>query len=1146
MEKQTVSFLLETIKNTLTKIDLLERADTVVSLDMMTVCPEKGIEGAGEVSSALCGDIFALMHSEEFTGAVGALHARRDELSGRDLVLADELYTGLMREKNITPEQNRENLNAKNRAWAAWITAKENKDFSRFEQPLSELIASEKKRVMSWEPLDERQAAMTAYDRMLSEFERGITSAEIDALFEESRKRITALLGRIVKSEKKIRTDFLSRRVTREQQERLSEYLLKLMGFDSTAGALAESEHPFTQRVCGDDVRITTHYYEDNFIFSFYSIMHEGGHALFEQMQPREDIDGFIGSRKTMGMHESVSRFYENIIGRSRAFIYYVYPELCEIFPQVFFDVTAQELYEAVNNVTPSLIRMAADELTYTLHIIIRYETEKMFIGGELAVSDIPKVWNEKYREYLGVVPGDDAEGALQDSHWSSDFGYFPTYALGNFYNAMYYGRMKDSADIGEALGNGDLTPINNWMKEHVFTKANILDPKDWIKDITGEELTASYFLDYLEEKYAGIYKLNEETGDPNRHFEDYVQRLIKVRRLSAPLIDNISTPDDYRLRLAENFRKIGDLAAENRAVVSGDIEPILHSHELLTEKEIEQIRALNLSLMDANEHDNIDLPVMLPLSERLMEDAKKKHDDGYLIRQLDEQMIAAIAMIVQTRRVISAPQITEAIRNRSREMLEELLSYLDKDKFLKLDMECRTLVMINSRYGDGIFVSMSPLTPEERRYRFRLMIRSLRYACDPFYRDALPDYDWTYHIYRIYQYISSYDEFDNCAGFDEEELRAVSDCGDAIEKLWLSDREKFEKIDTFGYIHTHTIRNRMHAGRLSPQKYAEHLYRMYRKRDSKLYEVDNIVENIEIPREYLAAIKKGHITEKHKLTAENMYRSALSYIFNIPKTGIMYELMDYYAPFLFEFIEFPGGITFEEMGLRSFAAMHPPTYIHSMMVAKITRCLTYHLLKEKPEVFVGMPGCDDVQSVKKNRDMITAFAYHAALCHDFGKLIIIDTVSVYGRDIFDSEFEIIKEHPALGAMLLEKHGSTKAYADVARGHHIWYNGERGYPGSFDITANPYRAVIALTACADCMDAATDRVGRSYKGGKTLDEYTAEVGERSGTQYAPYLHDLLIKEEVHSDIEYLLTSGRQQTYRDTYLLLKRVRAAESI
>jgi len=328
----------------------------------------------------------------------------------------------------------------------------------------------------------------------------------LDALFSEGVKRITTLLKKINASPKQIRTDFLYRTVTDEQQEKCARYLLELLQFDFKQGVFSVSEHPFTEMMGKGDTRVTSHFYPNLFLSNVYSVIHECGHALFEQLQPDEDHAEFLTDGKTMGMHESVSRFYENILGRSRGFIHLIYPKMCEIFPQVFRDVSEEELYEAVNYVEPSLIRTEADELTYTLHIIIRYELEKDMIGGKLTGKAITEAWNEKYKEYLGVMPENDREGVLQDIHWTDSFGYFPAYALGNFYNAMYYEKMKEELDVEKLLMQGEFAPINQWMKEHVFQKADRQNPSEWIEEITGKKLAADAFLTYLEQKYTKIY----------------------------------------------------------------------------------------------------------------------------------------------------------------------------------------------------------------------------------------------------------------------------------------------------------------------------------------------------------------------------------------------------------------------------------------------------------------------------------------------------------------------------------------------------------------------------------------------------------------------------------------------------------------
>ena len=242
----------------------------------------------------------------------------------------------------------------------------------------------------------------------------------------------------------------------------------------------------------------------------FLVVIHEGGHALFMQNEPDETVMNHMADRMTNGMHECISRFFENIIGRSEAFIEFIYPKLRELSGDTFSDVSARELYEAVNIAQPGLNRCEADELTYCLHVLIRYELEKAFINGEITVDEIPDVWNAKYREYLGVEVPNDTEGCLQDVHWSGwDYGYFPSYALGSAYGAQILRRMEKDFDVFEEVRKGNLIKVSRWLIDNVFSIASLSTPDEWIRTITGESLNTDYFLDYLEGKFTALYQLS-------------------------------------------------------------------------------------------------------------------------------------------------------------------------------------------------------------------------------------------------------------------------------------------------------------------------------------------------------------------------------------------------------------------------------------------------------------------------------------------------------------------------------------------------------------------------------------------------------------------------------------------------------------
>lgn len=492
---------LATVHSILDEVERYEHACRIIGFDQQTICPSAALEAQGETAAFLSNRSFSLTKSKKFVAAAESLYESRGSLGKRERVLVEGLHRDYLRKKNVSAALDRKFSQTFNKAFVDWLGAKEKSDFSLFADSLKKVRRVNLKQIALME-----NAKADPYDNLLEVYERGMTSKDLDRCFEACKECLVPMLRKILRSKKKIRSDFLSRPVPESAQREMAEYLLKTIGFDFSRGAFSTSEHPFTDCLDRDDVRVTTHYYGNMFYSNMFSIIHEGGHALFEQNQPKEDFRAHIAGYKTLGQHESVSRFYENRIGRSKAFIHLVFKKSRELFPMVFEGVTERQFYEAMNMVTPSLVRTEADEFTYTFHIIIRYEIERMLVNGKIDVKALPEIWNDKYEEYLGVRPSNDREGVLQDVHWTSGFGYFPTYALGNMYNAMYYNRMRGELDVENAILTGDFAQINDWMKENVWKEANMLDAKSWIAKITGRKFTAVDFLDYIEKKYGELY----------------------------------------------------------------------------------------------------------------------------------------------------------------------------------------------------------------------------------------------------------------------------------------------------------------------------------------------------------------------------------------------------------------------------------------------------------------------------------------------------------------------------------------------------------------------------------------------------------------------------------------------------------------
>ena len=476
-----------------------------LQFDMECCAPEEGIQKAGEDMAVLGRQIYKLTHSKTFEKLVCQLHEDSEGLSDLQRKTVEYLFEDYAKLKNISAALSYEMDLASNKAYGAWLSAKKACDFSLFRDALEDLIKYTR---MAVDLRDEKKGSY--YDTCLDDIEKGGSSEQLDRFFAALKERIVPLLRRIQTEGRPIREDFMSRPVPVDRQEATSRYLLELEGLRPSALVLMTTEHPFTTNFGREDVRVTTHYHEDSFISNVFTTLHEGGHALFMQNEPAEFQAQHLDNHMSNAMHETISRFYENLVGRSEAFIHFVTPKIKELAQGRFDDISERELYEAVNIARPSLIRTEADELSYCLHIMIRYEIEKAFLNGEITVDQVPELWNEKYREYLGVEVPDDARGCLQDVHWSGiAFGYFPSYALGNAYGVQILRRMEKDFDVDAAIRAGELTRIRDWMTERVFARASLLTPDEWIREITGERLNPGYYLDYLEDKFSALYGLN-------------------------------------------------------------------------------------------------------------------------------------------------------------------------------------------------------------------------------------------------------------------------------------------------------------------------------------------------------------------------------------------------------------------------------------------------------------------------------------------------------------------------------------------------------------------------------------------------------------------------------------------------------------
>ena len=489
---------------------VIQSVGSIVNWDLETKMPPKGIQLRSEQLALLQKIGHRMLTDPEIGKLIEEIvdhkdYGSLDQLQKRNVLLAKKEYD----EATKLPEE----LVVETARQTAltvdiWKKAKAAKDWKMFRPDLEKLFDLRKRAA---DILMDVKGSATRYDALIDLFEPGMTSDTISQVFTGMRRDLMDVLGKIRDAPRQPDTSFLSRKVPLEAQRKIADAMAEVIGYDvksdQAGGRIDETEHPFTTGYF-DDVRITTHYYKDRFESSIFSVLHEGGHAIYEQGLPHEWMYQPVGTGCSMGIHESQSRFVENMFGRSPEFWDHFFPKLNDLTGGVLSDVELGKFVHAINKVEPSKIRVEADEVTYGLHIIIRFEMERDLLSEKLAIDELPQAWNEKYREYLGVEIEHDSEGVMQDTHWAGGlYGYFPSYALGNIYGGQML--EKIAAEIPgykDYIAKGSFKEIKGWMVENVHKYGNLYDPADLIKVITGYDLRIEPFIDYLDEKYSKLY----------------------------------------------------------------------------------------------------------------------------------------------------------------------------------------------------------------------------------------------------------------------------------------------------------------------------------------------------------------------------------------------------------------------------------------------------------------------------------------------------------------------------------------------------------------------------------------------------------------------------------------------------------------
>lgn len=496
----------EKLQPYLEKSMALQTARNLFEWDDQTTAPFEAADYTSKVVGILSDEYMKSLINDDVRKLLKKLQddKEQEELTDTQKSIVKELAKTFEQLESIPPEEYRAYNELAPVTNRKWVKAKKDNKYEDF-APYLEKIIEYKKKFAGYRAKNGKNP----YEVLLSDFDECFTTEELDIFFDKIKKEIIPLLKKVSAKSETIDKSYNFLNYDINKQKEFCKFLAGYVGFDFNRGVIAESAHPFTLQLHNHDVRITDHYHEDNLESGMFSIIHESGHAIYEMNIDDNITQTLVGGGASMGMHESQSRFYENLIGRSREFWEPIYDKLVDTYPENLKDITLDHFIKGINKAAPNLIRTEADELSYCLHIIVRYEIEKMIFNDEVKVDELPKVWNQKYQEYMGITPSTDTEGILQDTHWSwGEFGYFPSYAIGTAVASQIYASMKEKMPLEQYLKEGNLIPIREFLRDSIHKYGATKNTNELLQEVCGEKFNADYYVNYLKEKYEKLYEL--------------------------------------------------------------------------------------------------------------------------------------------------------------------------------------------------------------------------------------------------------------------------------------------------------------------------------------------------------------------------------------------------------------------------------------------------------------------------------------------------------------------------------------------------------------------------------------------------------------------------------------------------------------
>jgi carboxypeptidase Taq len=483
---------------------LLGSTMAVLGWDERTYMPKNGSAARANQLAYLAG----LVHDKTTSRRVGELLS---DIEGTELV-NDPLSENAVNVRELRRYYDKQTkvpkklveaiAHAETTGQGVWVQARRKSDFKSFQVALDKMIDLKKQYA------EAVGYANVPYDALLDDYEPGASTKSVTAVLGELRKELVPFVKKIIGAKRKPDLSIIQRSYPVDRQRIFGETASAAIGFNFESGRLDVTEHPFCTGVGPGDTRITTRYNANHLGQALFGTLHESGHAIYDQGLPKESYGMPMGSSVSLGIHESQSRMWENFVGRSKSFWQYFYPLAQSTFHESLADVKFEDFYFAINDVRSSYIRVEADEVTYNLHILLRFEIEQDIFNGKIKTKDMPAVWNERFKKYFGIVPKNDAEGCLQDIHWAAGlFGYFPTYALGNLYAAQFFAKAKqDLGNLDQLFASGQFGPLREWLRKNIHSQGQRYRAEDLVKVVTGKPLDHKPLMKYLTAKFAPLY----------------------------------------------------------------------------------------------------------------------------------------------------------------------------------------------------------------------------------------------------------------------------------------------------------------------------------------------------------------------------------------------------------------------------------------------------------------------------------------------------------------------------------------------------------------------------------------------------------------------------------------------------------------